>query len=467
MTFPSQLRTAAQALIVAGSAALYIRLLSLDAVNGWSAVSSFLVIMTGLFALFGGALWMLWRGQLSGGVPLVAGGAVLFRLLLVPAGLPAHAPLSQKLVWLGQDLRSEAVVFERFQLFDDDVWRYLWEANVSKAGYNPYSWTPASPELDTVKVGVFEEIRDNVTYPEIASIYPPLAQLLFRAAHAVAPGSIVAMKFFVIACDIGACVLIGLLLKSRGMRPEWALAYAWNPLIIKVFAGSSHVDALAVLLLSALALAVVRGQRTWSAAAFGLAVLAKLSPAILAVFLVRRIGWLRMALAAAVIVLGYLPYSSAGFALIAGFRTFAAGWEFNAGLFNLCKALLEPWFANSAGYAKLSCGIVLAAWVGRIWRQDDGGAAAFLRSGADTFGAVLLCSPAVMPWYLSWALPFAIASGRIVWVAWTFPVLAAFLVMVDGKERRWVLILEYATLAAVQFIRLLQIRKKEIDCHEI
>ncbi len=453
MTSASQFRTIAQALIVAGSAALYIQLLGLDAVNGWSAVSTFLGIMTALFALSGCAVWMVWRGHFSGGVPLLAVGAVLFRVLLLPAGLPAHAPAAQKFAWLGQDVRSEAVVFERFQLFDNDVWRYLWEANATRAGYNPYRWSPASPQLDAASEGIFEEIRENVSYSDTPSIYPPLAQFLFLAANGVAPGSIVALKLFIIACDLGACLLIGLLLKARGMRPEWALVYAWNPLIVKVFAGSSHVDALAVLVLSALALAVVRGKWTWSAVLFGLAVLAKLSPAILAIFLVRRLGWLRMALAFVVVCVGYLPYWTAGLGVFAGLQAFAATWEFNAGLFHLGKTLLEPWIANSAGYAKLFCGVVLAAWVGWIWWKDDGGAASFLQSSADTLGVVLLCSPAVMPWYLSWALPFAIASGRIVWVAWTFSVLAAFLVMVDGKEQRWAVILEYLTLVTLLLAR--------------
>lgn len=466
MTSARHLRTGAQALIVAGSAALYIQLLGLDAVNGWRPVSTFFGIMTGLFALSGCAAWMVWRGQFSGGVPLLAVGAVLFRVLLLPAGLPAHAPMTQKMTWLGQDLRGEAVVFERFQLFDNDVWRYLWEGNAARAGYNPYVWSPASPQLDAASEGIFEEIRGNVSYSDTPSIYPPLAQFLFLAANSAAPGSIVAMKLFLIACDLGACLLIGLLLKARGMRPEWALVYAWNPLIVKVFAGSSHVDALAVLVLSALALAVARGQWTWSAVLFGLAVLAKLSPAILAIFLIRRVGWLRMVLAFAVICVGYLPYWTAGWGVFAGLRAFAATWEFNAGLFHFSKALFEPWFANSDGYAKLLCGVVLSAWVGWIWWKDDGGTASFLQSSADTLGAVLLCSPAVMPWYLSWALPFAIASGRIVWVAWTFPVLAAFLVMVDGKERSWAIILEYLTLVTLLFANVPRRWREEIDCDE-
>ena len=62
----------------------------------------------------------------------------------------------------------------------DDIYRYVWDGLVQQAGINPYHYPPEAPELGF--------LRDETIFPMInrksaLTIYPPAAQLFFRAAR--------------------------------------------------------------------------------------------------------------------------------------------------------------------------------------------------------------------------------------------------------------------------------------------
>jgi hypothetical protein len=107
--------------------------------------------------------------------------------------------------------------------------------------------------------------------------------------------------------------------------------------------------------------------------------------------------------------------------------------------------------AEPALLARLAAGLAIAAVLARLALRDDGSAEAFPRLAAAALGALVLLSPVVMPWYLTWVLPFAVLAGARTWAAVTGLGCLAFLVMVDGIERPWVLALEHGLILAVLF----------------
>jgi len=108
------------------SEALYVLLLRLDAINGVRPVAIFLAILGAGFVLCFAAYLVLRDGPIGRlAWTLIVGGAILFRVTLLPAGLPPGLPLSEKFTAMAADWRGDTVSYERFQLFDDDVWRYL------------------------------------------------------------------------------------------------------------------------------------------------------------------------------------------------------------------------------------------------------------------------------------------------------------------------------------------------------
>lgn len=440
---------------LAASEIAYVLLCGLDAVSGWRAVGAFLFLFAFLFACYAAAYASAVRAG-AAALPVIALGAVLFRLTLLPAGL---SPFGRDLpADLAADLRGQRVTYERFILFDSDLWRYVWEGHAWAHGENPYLDPPDSSGLDrlgdaqpgpsTDGLGIWGDVRDRVSRPHVPSIYPPLAQAVFRASHALAPGSVLTMKAIVTLADLGAGLIIALALIAAGRPVAGVLLYAWNPLVVKVFAGSGHIDSVLVAALAGMAYASVRDSRAGVAAAFGLAVLAKLSPLVLLPLVARRVGLPRLLISLGIVAAGYAPFMNAGPGLFAGLTTFAREWEFNAGPFRVLRAALAPLLHDpDAGARLVASGTVVA---GAIWlaHRAAGRPERFAGAACSILGLLLLVSPAVMPWYVTWLLPLAVLSGQREWLVLSGLVGFAFLVMVDGRERVAALAAEYGLFLA-------------------
>jgi alpha-1,6-mannosyltransferase len=477
---------------------IYLLLLQLDAVNGWTPVLTFWLEMGALFIFYGLAVWLVKRSDKfkKSILFLIILGTVLFRLILLPAGLPFDATTSEKLTALQTDLYGQEVTYERFQLFDNDIWRYLWDGHIWANAVNPYKYAPVDSELDkfsgdstvleeevlldeefstdetleetpnTEIIGnetIFEnetakdklsdelnprwlDIRENVNHAEVTTIYPPLMQSIFWVSYLIAPGSVLMMKIVLVFCELIGILFLALALKRLEMPVSLIILYGWNPLMIKVFAGSGHADSVLVMMICVLTYFVIRQAKTLVAISFGLAILAKLSPIFLLPFVVRRIGWWRSLLIIAVVFLGYLPFIDAGQNLFSGFLKFAREWQFNAGLFTFLRWFFELFVENGGDLARNVCAIlILAVIVGLVWK-DDLSDKVFLKSVTITLGILVIFSPTVMPWYLSWVLPIAVLAKQNVWFYFSAIVLAAFHIIIDQNEYAIVLFFEYSLL---------------------
>ena len=439
------------AILLAASEGLYLLLLRLDAINGLRPVATFLAILGACFVLYFAADWVLRHGSAGYWTWVFAvGGAVLFRVTLLPAGLPPDLSWREKLAAMAADWRGEAVCYERFQLFDDDIWRYLWDGHLAATGANPFVKAPADFTIDSATNGRpdWETIRDNISYPSIPTIYPPLAQFVFRLAHWLAPGSVLAMKVVVVGFDLLAYGLLILTLAARKQPPARSILYGWNPLVIKVFAGSGHIDALLVAALAATCYFLARRKPAAAAVSLGLAIAAKVAPVALLPFFARRVGPWRTALAGVTAISCFVPFLGAGWNLFAGLRAFSAGWQFNSGPFRLVAWALSLAGSRADPLARIACAALIATALFVLYRHDDAGPRTFARVALIALGAVLISSPVVTPWYVTWLLPLAVVAENRVPVFFSAAVCLAFLVMVRGIEWPWALVLEYGALTA-------------------
>ena len=384
----------------------------------------------------------------TGALVLVTTGAFLFRLTLLGAGLP-HGPIQgSMLTAFRADLSGRSVAYERFLIFDDDIWRYLWDGHVWAGGVNPYRFAPQDPAVDGLSdgSGVWNDIRHSVNHASTPTIYPPLAEGVFRASHWVAPGSVLVMKGVLTGFDMLACLFVGLALQQMGRPAVLAVVYAWNPLVIKAFSGSGHVDALIAASLAACAYFLIREFRTLATVTFAAAVLVKMAPLILLPFFARRVGFRYSAAAVALIVAGYLPFRDAGWHLFTGLLAFGTQWQFNAGPYAAFRMLSAFLFARPDVAARILSALAIGAVV--VWAAwgDDCRAATFAGISTAVLGFSILLGPVVMPWYIASLLPLAAISGDRFWGWCSALVSFAFLVMIDGTERSWALIVEYGIL---------------------
>ena len=429
---------------------LYVGLLRLDAINGVRPVAEFLVILTALFGVYGLSCALIRRHAASSSHALawvLLTGSIM-RLTLLPAGLPADADVPTKLSMIRNDVGSRSVEFEPFLLFDSDIWRYLWDGHVWASGINPYAHSPAALADWVDGDELWADVRDNVNNPTVVTIYPPAAQLVFLTAHAIAPGSVVVMKVVILVFDLAAALFISGALAALGRPRSDVALYFWNPLVIKVFAGSGHFDAALVAALAALAYFTIRGARHAAAASLALGMLFKAVPIVLVPFLWIRIGWRHTLVAlgaTATIFAGFLFHAGG----ISGFRRFAEDWYFNAGFFASLRWLASHVADSPDLAARALAALAILTTLAVLWRRDDGSAERFPASGAPALGALIFLGPVVMPWYLTWLLPFAVLARQRFWLWSTAPVCLAFLVMIDETEPVWGLAVQTAALGVL------------------
>lgn len=287
----------------------------------------------------------------------------------------------------------------------DDVYRYLWEGRLQALGGNPYLVAPSSGAAYLPPGASADPYRGRVNHPELTTIYPPLAELAFRAVTAVRYSAL-AWKLFVL---IGEAALVsGLLglLRCRGRPASEILLYLWNPLPVIAFAGEGHVDAL-MLAAAWLGILALSGERRILAGlGWGASIAAKvISAAYLPLFL--RRGGVRAILAAFLLLLALaLPYRAAGFGLIEVLLRFGHRMPHNGSL----QPLLAGALGNDAALAVAAA--LYLALLGWTWRRDPDP----IEGGLDLTGGFLLLSPSVHPWYVTWVVPFLVFRRSGMWV---------------------------------------------------
>ncbi|NIM01909.1 MAG: DUF2029 domain-containing protein [Acidobacteria bacterium] len=405
-TPPDDNPTAPRVILAAGlvSGLLYVVLALIDLREH---LATYLVVHAALLALMG----LAWRRAVATPSVLrwVFAGAVLFRLITAFA-----APT-----------------------LSDDLYRYVWDGRVQVAGIHPYVHAPEDPALAALR----DDAWSRINHPELRTIYPPLAQVVFAALAFLGAGPL-GFKLFFAAADIGVLAALIWLLRRTKLPPDRAVLYAWNPLAVIETAGSGHVEPVGVALVVLCAVWMNARRAKSAALALAAAVQVKLLPVVLIPGAIRRWRNPAVLVLVAVLVLLALPYALTGPAIGSGLFDYTARWERNAVVYSGIEGLLE-WvdtgrrlkpmvgtlrdklgggedFWNRV-YTKvwpreIARGIVAVlalAWVVRLSFRRGLTAPREIYLG---LAGVLLLVPTLHPWYVLWVLPFAAAYRSVFWL---------------------------------------------------
>jgi alpha-1,6-mannosyltransferase len=338
-----------------------------------------------------------------------------------------QATLYLAAVWLslrGRDSRSVfiiglvlAVLFRLSILFSppylsDDIYRYVWDGRVQAAGINPYRYVPADQSL--------AELRDEKIYPKInrrdyaPTIYPPVAEAVYFLTTRVSE-SVTWMKATMVGIEAVAVWAIIQLLASFGLPRERILIYTWHPLVVWEFAGSGHVDAIAIAFITLALLARRKNMDFLAGATVACAALVKFFPLVLLPALYKRWSW-KMPLAFAItIVVAYLPYLSVGPRAAMGFLP---GYANEQGLINgeqfyvlsLARKLLGANVPNVAFMIfALAFMSAIAAWM----LFKDRGRDSYVKHAALLATGVTVLFAPHFSWYFAWLVPFLCFVPRL------------------------------------------------------
>ncbi len=296
----------------------------------------------------------------------------------------------------------------------DDLWRYAWEGRVQNAGFNPYVLNPLAPELAPLRDASWPRIN----HPESSAIYPPLAELTFTAITRVSTSPLIFKLVFACADLLTAALLLALIgSPARHRSVAW---YAWNPAVVYAFAGAGHFDSLLLCALMASVTCLSRA-RLASAACLGVSIALKFVPIFLlpvwAIALRSRAG----VLIAAVAIPTALTFVFGGPVLVLKpLLAFAEVTRFNDLTWGFLEALgLRNPFGRNWPFA-----LALLAALGVIaWRLRHDWPRALLWS----LGAMLLLSPVLHPWYVTWILPVAVWRGQHAWTVLSLSALCGLL----------------------------------------
>ena len=332
---------------------------------------------------------------------------------------------------------------------DDDVRRYVWDGRLQRLGYNPYLVVPADPAFAAVHTAETRALNN----PDLPSIYPPGAQLFFRAVAAIHESAF-AMRVAFAICELAIVLVLVDVLRRNGQAAHWILAFAWNPLLATEAVGSGHIDIFGVLLLAVSFAALIRRWRAVAAVTFALAVAVKFLPIVLLPLYWRRVRVRDALLAAIVFAVLYVPFLNQGRIPIGSLGSYIQGFGFNDPVFAALRRIAAPQIL--AGLAVV-VGILIATWFRtrlQTWSAD-----AF----AWPMAASLLCAPAVFPWYLLWLLPFARSVSTLPLIIWTVSIIPTYIVWHLRTPAHpsfvlpgWVMLLEYGAVAITAAVVLLR-----------
>ena len=430
---------------------------------------------------------------------LTAIGLVLAATLAVMGAMPSRVAIALALAFLpyGGLLLAERQLPLRVTLafaavagvtlvlapsvLSDDLYRYLWDGRVLRAGLDPYALAPADPALASLRDGWWSHIN----HPRIPTIYPPLAQAIFAAVGSVWHHPI-ALKAVALLAHLSTVPVVARLAARSGVDPRRAAALlALNPLALSESALGGHIDVFVALFLALAVLAALSGKAGRAAAAMVAAAGVKLVGLLVAPLLWRT----SRGAALVALVLGGLclvPLLSAGDErALGGFGQYARRWGGNAGAFVLTERAIAAGVERTHGIAPGRVRFEglrdpLTRWqgspldpmasfqrekkergdpaeleasvVGSLGARALVGLALFVvaiglvRRGPSLLGScraflllTLLLLPQLHPWYLLWLLPLEAALGGGAGLVFSAAVLVAYAPL-DGwiTARTWV-----------------------------
>lgn len=348
-----------------------------------------------------------------------------------------------------------AIIFSQPYL-SDDIYRYIWDGRVQASGINPYRYIPADQALGS--------LRDEKIYPKInrrdyaRTIYPPVAEGFFLFITRFSE-SVTWMKTVMVAFEAVAAWAIIQLLISFGFARQRVLIYAWHPLVVWEFAGSGHLDAMAIAFVALALLAHRKHAGTLTGIMLACATCVKLFPLALFPALYKRWSW-KMPLAfVATVLVAYVPYLSVGPLGVLGFLP---GYASERGMVNgeqffLLTIARELFHLPVAASIYLVFAVLvlggLSLWILRKPQTDD---LSYLRNGLLIASVFMLLLSPHFSWYFAWLLPFLCFIPSLAVFYLTFASFLLYLTWLGDSPQR-VLILK-----ALMFVPFLVLGSREV-----
>ncbi|MCP5054227.1 MAG: DUF2029 domain-containing protein [bacterium] len=345
----------------------------------------------------------------------------------------------------------------------DDIYRYLWDGKLQTVGLSPYAYAPNDPILTPWHS---DQLPALVNFPHVKTIYPPVAQLVFRLSYTLFGESAGGLKFLFLLALLGAGWFFYSILKNNTRDPRLLLFFAWNPLIVMETAINGHLDILMAFFLLLFLYLFFNRRPILSGIALGLAVLTKLIPIILAPLVLGYFLWgkrkdlatnkekfltvLRFFGPMVLTIAGfYLLYIESAGNMFATALHYAGNWYFNNPLFQAILSIVE---LNRTAHA-VSFSLFALTYAVILFKPMEIEKKFFYAFLAFTF-----MNPTLHPWYLTVLLALLCIYRSNPVILWSGLVFTAYAVVYQYKttgvwEDSWLIMtIQYLPVAVMWMI---------------
>jgi alpha-1,6-mannosyltransferase len=380
-------------------------------------------------------------------------------------------------------LLLRGVVFLTPESREADYYRYMWDGAVTAHGISPYRFSPAqilNREIDSPEILKLSrqggEVLKRINHPELRTLYPPVAESLFALGYLIDPFNSTAWRVVLLVLDIGAGVLIFVMLRGAQLPLVWSITYLWNPLLIVETYHYRHLDlALAPFLLLFL-WGIWKHRPYLAGVGLALAIAVKIWPVLLLPLLAtrfwsRRTLLLKSTLAFAVLLaLLFIPYWAAlRSAPTSGSVAYATTWNANEMAFHVIQKVgvrvsrMTGYVVESRVAARGILVLLLlgaALWLGLAARRS--GVEALAVGASTVVLLMLLAGPTVYPWYFLPALavaPFLRRPGVLFWA----PLLILTALTRSAPHPHWLLAMIHLPAWLIVILQLRGLHRPEDD----
>ncbi|MDA0350004.1 MAG: glycosyltransferase [Verrucomicrobia bacterium] len=320
----------------------------------------------------------------------------------------------------------------------DDVNRYLWEGKLLLEGESPYSMNADDPAREQYR----DRFWEGMNHRDKTTAYPPLSLAVFAGLNLVSYNLWIYKLFFGLM-DLAALGIIIRILNTRNLPLRNSLIYALSPLTIISFSGEAHFDSLFIFLTLSSLYLFEKDKTSLAWIILGLSIQIK----IISVLLIPLLFWKKRSVKALWIVVP-LALLSLLFLndfpnLINGILHYGGSMSHNGSL----NHLFIDYLGSRESASKLSALILMVVVLVVTIRIKD-----VLKGSFIIFGSLILLSPTVHYWYLTWALPFVVFFPTLPWLfllalsAFYFSAWAQF-----GKSGEWYQPMTYLRIQWIPF----------------
>ncbi|MBK6263626.1 hypothetical protein JKA74_01160 [Marivirga sp. S37H4] len=358
------------------------------------------------------------------------------------------------------EITGFALLFRLLLLFlipnlSEDVFRFIWDGKMWLNGLNAYTVLPSeatNQELQHLSPSLFNSLNSPAYY----SIYPPINQLLFYIA-ALAENttfSIVIIRLFVLAAEIGTLIILPKALVQFGHSAKNVIWYALNPLVILELTGSLHFEAFIIFFAVLACYHYKKGKWKKSAIWMGFAIAFKLIPVILLAAVFKKLSfkkWFQYCLIAGLVfAISIAPvlFSNGFKGMIESSSLYFKSFEFNGSIYYLSRAF-GYWWKNYNIIATTGPLMGILSFISiLVYNIMVKKSVSIAEKFMWTWFLYCLFATTLHPWYCLPLLAFGLLTHYKFPILWTFLIFFTYIGYTESgfQENLWITLMEYILL---------------------